>query len=608
MDKKGQQTIKNSHDIHNLVEKKLTFFQDVIQKTILNSQKNKMLDILGISDITSCVNVLNNIINKMKDINETDGTMSTDAVVNKLQILNNDLSGLLKNYGTDSFDDLLSICFGNNAAIVVNEEDNIKYELLKKYFHPTQYKVVNLKKSETDKIKTSFMDDFVTEKTKNLDCSDMAIDSKQFHLKVYGIKVYVYHSGFNKHLIIYGIVDDIMLGYLNNKYINKKLETIKNLNKNDDEFNGGCFDKYLSSLTLKDYLINSPQEIINRYVGNVTQSKILKQKNLSQIVKDFILNDLYSKRVVLMQLLISSSEYDNKYMAYLLYDLLSNDSNGTVDTVEQTILFDSFPWSIKQYFREAMKKTIQYTNELSNFDVNKIPLEQQICLMKTSDSVKEKAMSKLKEVKAKSEDSGSKARQYLDGLLKIPFNIYTKEPIMFLMDENRKLILDVFRDDKIKKLVDVGELKEKYTSIEILKYVKNIKDKIIETTGQDLIKTLKKQFNDCDKPTLIVNIKKINELIVSRALSISEIDTSGVLKKNILTNVAEFIEYCNTSHKDVLLELLSNIKPLTGTSLQIKSIESNFGKITDYMQNVKKTLDESVHGHDKAKKQIERIQ
>ena len=49
-----------------------------------------------------------------------------------------------------------------------------------------------------------------------------------------------------------------------------------------------------------------------------------------------------------------------------------------------------------------MKKTIQYTNELSNFDINKIPLEQQICLLKTNDNVKEKAMMKLKEVKAKS--------------------------------------------------------------------------------------------------------------------------------------------------------------------------------------------------------------
>ena len=381
----------------------------------------------------------------------------------------------------------------------------------------------------------------------------MSLESKHFHLRVYGIKVYVYHSGFNKHLIIYGIVDDIILGYLNNKYINKRLELIKNLKPNEDEFKGGCFDRYLSSLTLKDCLIYSPQEIINRYVGNVTQSKMLKQKNFTQTVKDFILNDLYSKRGAIMQLLISSNEYDNKYMAYLLYDLLSNDSNGTVDTVEQTILFDSFPWSIKQYFREAMKKTIQYTNELSSFDINKIPLEQQICLMKTSDSVKEKAMSKLKEVKAKSEDSGSKARQYLDGLLKIPFNVYTKEPIMFLMDENRKFILDVLRDDKIKKLVEVGEIKEKYTSIEMLKHVKTIKDKIVETSGEDLIKTIKKQFNDCDKSTLISNIKKINDLIVSRCLSISVIDTSGLLKKNILIKVAEFIEYCNIYHKDILL-------------------------------------------------------
>ena len=108
-------------------------------------------------------------------------------------------------------------------------------------------------------------------------------------------------------------------------------------------------------------------------------------------------------------------------MAYLLYDLLSNDSNGNIDTQEQTMLFDSFPWPLKQCFKQAMKKTIQYTNELSNFDINKIPLEQQICLLKASDNVKEKAMMKLKEVKAKSEDSGSKARQYLDGLLKIPF-------------------------------------------------------------------------------------------------------------------------------------------------------------------------------------------
>ena len=90
---------------------------------------------------------------------------------------------------------------------------------------------------------------------------------------------------------------------------------------------------------------------------------------------------------------IAIDEHEYQYLAYLLYDLLSNDNNGSVD--EQTLLFDSLPWNVKKYFRDAMKQTINYTNNLSSFDNAKIPLEQQICLMKADESVKEKAMLKL---------------------------------------------------------------------------------------------------------------------------------------------------------------------------------------------------------------------
>ena len=41
-------------------------------------------------------------------------------------------------------------------------------------------------------------------------------------------------------------------------------------------------------------------------------------------------------------------------------------------------------------------------------------------------------MQKLSEVKSKTDDSGTKARQYLDGLLSIPFNIFREEPILLL--------------------------------------------------------------------------------------------------------------------------------------------------------------------------------
>jgi len=615
MNKKMQITpanaaLKNSQDITNLVEKKLAFFQDVIQKTILNAQKNKMLDILGVSDLSTCINTLNGISDRMKTLSESMTLLPTDNIVSNLQVLNNELSGLLKGYGTDSFEDLLSICFGNNNAIVTNDDELVKYELLKKYFHPTQYKVVNLKKTEKDsdgKTKTTFMDEFITEKTKNFDCTDVASNSKQFHMKVYGLKVYVHHSAFNKHLLIYGIVDDIIIQFLNNKFINNVASSIKNNLPTDDDFKSDSFERFFESLTLKDYLIMNNTDVYNKFIGCQTQHKLLKQKTLLFIVKDFIGSDLYTKRNTVIYLLVTSNEYDNKYLAYLLYDLLSNDANGTVDTVEQTILFDSFPWSIKQYFREAMKKTIQYTNDLSNFDMNKIPLEQQICLMKTTDAVKEKAMVKLKEIKAKSEDSGSKARQYLDGLLKIPFNVYTKEPVMCIMDQNRSHMVEMLKNPKITELIPNIQKKEKYTSIEILSNVKKIKANAFGNNMSSIIKKIKKHVTAMDKQQLVALITTINLLIEKNNLNFAKINHQGKNKKELTQSVALFVDFNSVTNHELLLDKQLKFDVSIDFMNDIKEISSNFGKIGDYMKNVKTVLDEAVHGHDKAKKQIERI-
>ena len=127
-------------------------------------------------------------------------------------------------------------------------------------------------------------------------------------------------------------------------------------------------------------------------MGYINELKLIQQQEMSVVVKKFIDEDMFMKRMMLTVLLIHSHIYENQYLAYLLYDTLTNENDNTIDTQEQTILFDSFPWSIKELFRDAMKTTAQYTSRLSNFDINKIPLEQQICLMKVPDLVKEKAM------------------------------------------------------------------------------------------------------------------------------------------------------------------------------------------------------------------------
>ena len=597
--KSKKNNVKNhSSEILLLIEKKLSFFQDVIQKTILHVKKNKILDILNISEVNSCINNLFELSKKIKDIDIVSIKNNTDYIINILQTINIELSSLFKVFGTDSFEDLLWICFGNNSVntYAILDIDKYKFEILKKYFHPTSYKLFT-KKDENDK-STNTPESFLNEKSKNLEISDIGIKIKQFHLKVYGIQIIIHNPQDKKSIIISGFVDDIMIDFLNNNYINLKYKTIKENIPNSQEFQCETFTRFLQSLNLKDYLISDSHMIYSKYAGYISNLKLLHQKSITQIVKDFIGSDIFMKRSILIQLLIKIDKYDNQYLAYLLYDLLSTDTNGTIDTQEQTLLFDSFPWLIKQYFKDAMRRTVQYTNELSNFDIQKIPLEQQICLLKVSDVVKEKAMQKLKEIKSKSDDSGSKARQYLDGLLKIPFNIYRREPILNVMNDIKQMFSKMLQVNNITNTT----IKCKYTNLEILTSLKSIKndnlsfDKKVELLSCGKLKTLVIKINEiiCKNGLKYKKLKVNNRNMKERQ---NDICTFVQINKNLLKD----LELCEIETGDKSSDLFANIRSFSD------EIENKYSEINSYMTNIKSTLDKAIHGHDNAKKQIERI-
>ena len=605
------QKCKNDN-INTLIERKFNFFKDVIQKTIIRVQKNKILDILGISDVGNCIDRLGELSKKISEFSEIKNK-NNETLINGLQFINNELSSLFKNYGTESLEDLISICFGNNNKIPTDEKDIDKYDLLKKYFHPTSYKLVNIVDDTKNKKNEEEPDDIIN----NLQCNDVWMNCKQFHMKVYGMKVYIHSSVLKKSLIIFGTVDDVIIEFLNNKYIKLKQQKILDNKPKDNTFNSDDFNRFMTSLLLKDYFIcENHKDIYNKFVGCISENNsIIKQKQIAQVVKEFIVDDMYKKRNTVINLLIQSSNYENQYLAYLLYDLLSNDSNGNIDTQEQIILFDSLPWSFKQYFKQAMKKTIQYTNDLSNFDINKIPLEQQICLLQASDTVKEKAMIKLKEVKAKSEDSGSKARQYLDGLLKIPFNVYKREPILNIMNNVRNQFKEMCHQVNKEKLLDNIPNKESYTSIEILNYIKKLKNQANTKDNNLYIDIIKEKIIIGDKKKLIHNIILINEILNKHKLEQNKIHS--LTKEQLKIKIELFISLCKKNeNKNIMedtIETFSNIPSnniieISSTiNKTITSINNEMNKIKDYMTNVKLTLDNAVHGHDKAKKQIERI-
>lgn len=601
-----------SNDLEMLIIKKIDFFKDIIQKTILYVQKNKTTDILGVNDVITCLDKLTELSNKINELNESDKTNS-EVIINQLQLINNDLSTLFKNYGTECLNDLLFICFGNYKLLLDNRQ-SLKLEILQKYFHPIGYKVVNVKEKQKNKGKNN--DELIiNEKTSNLECFDAVSSFKQFHIKVNGIKVYIYNEKMDKSLIITGILDEVVLGFILNPYIEDKHKQIMKLLNENTEFEKKNFEFFMESLTLKDYLIYDAHEIFNKYAGYLSQLNIIKQKTITQTIKDFITDDIFIKRMTLIHLLTQTDHCENQYLAYLLYDLLSNDTNGTIDTQEQTIIFDSFPWSIKKKFLNSMKNTVQYTNELINYEVHKIPLEQQICLMKASDHVKEKAIVKLKEIKNKSEDTGSKARQYLEGLLKIPFGIYRREPILQLMDQIKKQFMDLCKTNQLQKLfpeIDIS-IKDQYTSMEIMKWLNKIGQKLKITN--DPCEKLKNIILTGDKDQIINNIIKLNDYLCNQKIKIHKIKYVNKKKTELKSLVEEWFQYLDTEiiYKDDIIEKMFDIFIVKENNSkntlenQIENIHMNLSKIRSYISELKKTLDSAVHGHDKAKKQIERI-
>lgn len=592
----------NPQEVGCIIEKKILFFKDVIQRTFINAQNNQYKDILSIVDVTTCTERLTELNNSLHNLNVDD--QHKDVVVNKLQLINNDLSSILKNYGTMYLEDLLVICFGNNIL----ETDHSKFDLLKKYFHPISYKIVT-KNEEFKQKKPSSDDSYDETSIKHLDCFDIITTYKQFQVKVYGMKLYVHSAALNKSLFIFGIVDDIALDFLGNSYIETKKTQVYSLVS--VELKGETFERFFSSLNLKDYLTIGSSHIINKYNDYISRSNTIHQKQISFIIKDFITEDLYKKRTTLTQLLIIPNRIDNQYLSYMLYDLLSNDVNGVVDSRDQTMLYESFTHKTKVFFKQAMKKTLNYTTSLYNFDINKIPLEQQICLMNAPDSVKEKAMMKLKEVKNKSEDSGAKARQYLDGLLKIPFGVFRREPILDVMSVIKKQFREYCDNEKIFDKFPGIPNKTSYSSMEIYKYVKDIQSSSM--MSNEPLQYLHEKILQGDKQSLIDNITIMNEILISNNLEDNKIKL-GTNKSNLKAGVNSFFKLCknNSVVKDELLALLlpdkKNIGLVEGSkTTSIGNIQNNIDKIVDYTKFIRQTLDSSVYGHDKPKKQLEMI-
>ena len=606
------------------LNEKIEFFINVIEniQTAVNMYNSK--NIISINDYNFCLENIEKISNLIKTFDKTD----TQNIVSNLQFINNSLSSIIKSNGIYNFNNLINICL-NNCYNKKYLDNNHKFYLINKYCHPICYKILNwnnkiARNIKKDVQKNKIIDDKTYIECNNLECFDLCRTYNNFYIRVNGIKILLHDYDNKRTLLVDCIIDNFLtINIDNNFYLNKQNEInsfIDNVkNSEDNNFKLRSWNNYYKNLQIKDYLIYSIQELYNKYLFTVNSIYSIEKKTLDKIVEEFVGSDLYSQRTLLITLLLNDYKEEYQYISYLLYDLLSDDNNNLNDSNTQKLLYNSLPFNCKNQFKYAMHKTIEYTTTLLNYDNSKIPLEQQICLMKVENNVKEKAMQKLKELKSKSEDSGSKARQYLDGLLKIPFGIYVEEQILLKKKDIQLVFNNFYKDIKnldfnkeksnnfvIAEFLDfLKEMttKKTYNLIEIINYtncIKNYKNVIDDFNIQFALDFLNNKSN---KKQLQEIIKIYNKLCNNKILL-------GDTKCNILSQIMKNTKICldcDIQNKIIFYNNNDLFKCFINMEKHINYIDNTNKEIINYINSFNKILNKSVYGHVNAKKQIERI-
>ena len=608
----------NKNELINILLQKLFDIQEIIRNTILSIKRNKSEEIFSNNDSSLTTSILVELYEKTNIIHKTIITTSdykTDAIIELLQKIIDKLSIIICGFGTNYIEDLLFISFGSEFKNTQTPNSILqsKYELIKKYIRPIGYKIINWKKNkETHTHKNILCENKILEEDidiinyNTLECFDIDTKNESFTYNVYGLRIIMQNEKSRKTLIITGIIDDIQIECLTNNYINARKEELNNLIITTQNLEKDIIKRIIDTITLKDILIYGNDDIIKKVITVLVDVKNIKQNKLEKTMKNFLELDTYSQRNMLINLLLCDKDNDVQYISYLLYEMLSVNSSDN-DKNDQTIIYNSLPWKIKSNFKEVIKETIQSANNMmQKYDINQVTLEQQIYLMKSDEKIKEKAILKLKEIKGKPDEMGLKAKQYIEGLLKIPFNIYREEPSLKQIKNINIWFIRII--SIIKSLLPEFDFieKDQYTLLEINHNIKFIN----QYTSKNILQVIKTMSENLNIKQLNLIIQKINTYKkMNKEMRLTITNQTKSLQINKICNfINEIVDMDNIILYELFDMVVSdNTNSLTNVKNEIRLLKTNISKVQDTINNVMEVLNSSVYAHTHAKNQIMKI-
>ena len=612
--RKNNLKIKKKLTNNSLEKKELTqlfndeykYIKNIVINSIISIDNKINLNIFSDTDSEIAITCLNGVESKLTNL-YSKKTYSTENI-NELQTIIDDLTTIICGFGTLNIDDLFYICNGKRLKQIINntksEYLHDKMDIILKHVEPTGYKIINWKENFTTTENTNICIDknseetILLEQSNNLECF-INDSGKNISNKIYGIKIIIQNPITKLTMVINGILKNISADLFNdNNYIRKQLNDLNDIKSNINNYEN-IFQNIIDSLTLRDLLIYSKNDIYKRVYAVKNETNMIKNKKFDEVIREFTEKDIISQRNIIINLLLyNDPNKEMHYICNLLYELISLNPSDQKNT---KILYNSFPLSIKKLLKKHMKNALDFSQELTKkYDINYLTLEQQIYLMKVPDKVKEKAMVKFKEIKQKDDSNSSKAKQYLEGLVKIPFCVYKREPILSIMKNINIMFKDLIEKYEMPTNLII-EKKKQYTNHEIHKYVNeyiqdvhlNVKINIISCIKDQKTKKLIEIShiinNDSNSKEYISN-SKLNK--TERIDKIIEIINSNSLEFNTIFSIS------NTIHEDNLQYILYN---------QSKDIINESNLLKKYFNEVNDVLDNSIYSHNHAKKQLTKV-
>lgn len=626
-------------EIKHLIKEKIERIQSIVQNTVSVLNRYRTIEIITNSDLMLCTTSLVECFDKSVKLTDSvnSGENETPEQVSKyieeLQSIIDRLSVVMCSYGTYRINDILFVSFGADYGTglpnpkTAEESAKVgkfasKRELIMQHIRPIGYKTIHWKNAKTGGPTESLFsaplclnkvveDTISIELSPQYECFEIDLSSKPIYAKIYGIRVVIHCAKTQKTLIIQGIIDDVVLDCVQNSYITERKRTILSGRPESDTFDQKITERICETLTLKDILIFGDNDIYKKHISILSDVNYIRYNKLNVVIKKFLEMDLYSQRQMLINLLIYSQDDEIQYITYLLYDLITTKTAGsnamTIDSFDQQLIYDSFPWRIKQYFKDTMKNTMKFTKDMANkYDINRISLEQQIYVMKVPDQVREKAMVKLKEIKGKGDDTGAKAKQYLEGLLKIPFGVYREEEILKKvrnLNADYITLLPKLSSSSPSSLVPSisGTSKSKFTVLEIVNNTKIIRAALKTFAMNSIMTTINNNITAKQLTAGFNKILEINATTPSRAVK-----KTGQTKES---KIEALQDYCGKCCDTELLAIYDAIFASSYSAVYKSTvdIESSSANINDGLDTITQVLDDSIYGHENAKNQILKI-